>query len=82
MHSVNRTPDFTTTGRSYWSEKLSIPWDLCERLLGHDRPTVARIYDTGSYLDQRRDALEKWATYLERIAGADAAVVALPARTV
>jgi hypothetical protein len=49
-----------------------LPWDLCERLLGHALPTVARTYDTGSYLEQRRDALEKWAAYLERIAGAGA----------
>jgi integrase len=60
--------DLRRTARSYWSEKLSIPWDLCERLLGHALPTVARTYDTGSYLEQRREALEKWAAYLERIA--------------
>jgi integrase len=70
--------DLRRTARSYWSEKLSIPWDLCERLLGHALPTVARTYDTGSYLEQRREALEKWAAYLERIAGPGAKVVALP----
>jgi integrase len=74
--------DMRRTARSYWSEKLGIPWDLCERLLGHALPTVARTYDTGSYLEQRRDALEKWAAYLERIAGAGATVVAYrPARS-
>lgn len=57
---------------------LGIPWDLCERLLGHALPTVARTYDTGSYLEQRRNALENWAAYLERIAGSGAKVVALP----
>jgi integrase len=70
--------DARRTARSYWSEKLGITWDLCERLLGHALPTVARTYDTGSYLEQRRDALEKWAAYLERIAGSGATVVALP----
>jgi hypothetical protein len=67
------------TARSYWSEKIGIPWDLCERLLGHALPTVARTYDTGSYLEHRRDALEKWAAHLERIAGAGTKVLALPA---
>jgi integrase len=72
--------DLRRSARSYWSEKLSIPWDLCERLLGHALPTVARTYDTGSYLEQRRDALEKWAAYLERIAEPEQeGVVALPA---
>jgi len=51
---------------------------VCERLLGHALPTVARTYDTGSYLEQRRNALENWAAYLERIAGSGAKVVALP----
>jgi integrase len=73
------TPHDRRTARSQWSEELGIPWDLCERLLGHALPTVARTYDTGSYLDQRREALEKWATYLERIAGPGGKVVALPA---
>lgn len=71
--------DLRRTARSYWSEKLGVPWDLAERLLGHALPKVARTYDTGTYLDQRRDALEKWAAYLERIAsGEEAKVVQLP----
>jgi len=64
--------DLRRTARSLWSEKLGISWDLCERLLGHVLPTVARTYDTGSYLEQRREALERWAAYLNRIAGWDA----------
>jgi hypothetical protein len=70
--------DLRRTSRSCWSEQLGIPWDLCERLLGHVLPTVVRTYDTGSYLEQRRDALQKWAACLERIAGSGAPVVALP----
>ena len=31
--------DMRRTSRSHWSEKLGIPWDLCERLLGHALPT-------------------------------------------
>jgi integrase len=71
--------DLRRTARSYWSEKLGVPWDLAERLLGHALPKVARTYDTGTYLSQRREALEKWATYLERLAsGNEAKVVSLP----
>jgi integrase len=59
--------DLRRTARSYWSEKLGVPWDLSERLLGHALPKVARTYDALPYLEQRRAALEKWAAYLERL---------------
>lgn len=59
--------DLRRTARSYWSEKLGVPWDLAERLLGHALPKVARTYDTGVYLEQRRAALEKWAAYLAQL---------------
>lgn len=73
--------DLRRTARSYWSEKLGVPWDLAERLLGHALPKVARTYDTGTYLEQRRAALEKWAAYLKHLEAPDAVRLALlPAR--
>ncbi len=71
--------DLRRTARSCWSETLGVPWDLSERLLGHALPKVARTYDTGVYLAQRRAALEKWAAYLDRLAGPGADVAFLPA---
>lgn len=59
--------DLRRTARSYWSEKLGVPWDLAERLLGHALPKVARTYDTGTYIEQRRAALERWGTYLDQL---------------
>jgi integrase len=59
--------DLRRTARTYWAEKLGLPWDLCERLLGHQLPKIARTYDTGSYLEQRRGALEKWDAYLQHL---------------
>lgn len=70
--------DLRRTARSYWSEKLSVPWDLAERLLGHALPKIARTYDAGVYLEQRRAALEKWAAYLEQLERRDGKVVVLP----
>ena len=67
--------DLRRTARSYWSEKLGLPWDLCERLLRHALPRVARTYDALPHLERRRDALEKWAAYLERIASGEEAKV-------
>lgn len=73
--------DLRRTARSYWSEKLGVPWDLAERLLGHVLPKVARTYDIGTYLEQRRAALEKWAAYLEHLRRAGTiSVLALGAR--
>jgi integrase len=71
--------DLRRTARSYWSEKLGVPWDLSERLLGHALPKVARTYDTGTYLEQRRAALEKWGVYLEQLRRGDGRVAFLPA---
>ena len=55
-----------------------MPWDLAERLLGHSLPKVARTYDTGTYLDQRREALEKWAAYLRVLEQGGGKVTFLP----
>ncbi len=71
--------DLRRTARTYWSEKLGVPWDLAERLLGHALPKIARTYDAGTYLEQRRAALEKWGAYLEQLQGPGAKVVVLGA---
>ena len=41
--------------------------DISERVLGHAIPGVEGVYDRHSYLDEKRDALEKLATMVERI---------------
>lgn len=72
--------DLRRTARSYWAEKLGIPWDLCERLLGHQLPKIARTYDPVPHLERRREALEKWDAYVQRlVTGEGATVVPLPA---
>jgi integrase len=70
--------DLRRTARSYFSEKLGIPWDLCERLLGHALPKIARTYDALPHLERRREALGKWAAYLEQIQSGGGTVAFLP----
>lgn len=41
--------------------------DISERVLGHAQGTIEGTYDRHSYLDEKRDALEKLAAMIERI---------------
>ena len=41
--------------------------DISERVLGHAIPGVEGTYDRHSYADEKRDALEKLATIIERV---------------
>jgi integrase len=70
--------DLRRTARSYWSSKLKVPWHVSELLLGHALPKVARTYDVGDYLDERRDALNRWAVYLDQVQAGDGKVMVLP----
>jgi hypothetical protein len=40
---------------------------VAELVLGHGKRGLARVYDEHQYLDEVREALEKWAVELERI---------------
>jgi integrase len=60
--------DLRRTMRTKLGE-LGVSPDIAERCLNHTRRDA---YDKGDYLPQRRDALEKWANYIEQlIANAD-----------
>jgi integrase len=47
--------------------KLRIPTEVSELVIGHTLPTLHKIYDQHAYLDERREALEKWAACLRSI---------------
>jgi hypothetical protein len=36
-------------------------------VLNHVQPGVAGVYDRHAYLDEKRDALKKWAAHLESL---------------
>jgi integrase len=64
--SIRRfTPhDLRSTMKSHM-RKLKISRDVSEMCLNHKLPGVEGIYDQYTYYDERRHALERWATFIE-----------------
>ncbi|QCO05423.1 tyrosine-type recombinase/integrase [Azospirillum argentinense] len=62
FHDLRRT---LRTGLS----ELRINSDVAERVLGHVIGGVVGIYDRHAYLDEKRDALERWAVRVAEIVG-------------
>ncbi len=61
--------------------KLRVPLHVVERALNHSLGRIVQIYDQNDYLDERREALEKWDAYLARLVNPASSVVAfLPGR--
>ncbi len=58
--------DLRRTARSLMS-RAGVPVDHAERVLGHVIPGVRGIYDRHSFLEEKRDALAKLATLVDRI---------------
>ncbi|HEX8909182.1 MAG TPA: tyrosine-type recombinase/integrase [Anaeromyxobacteraceae bacterium] len=75
--------DLRRTMRTYLGDKLGVPPHVAERCLNHSLGRIAKTYDQGDYLAERRAALEKWSAYVERlVAPAEASVAFLPAAAV
>lgn len=55
--------DFRRTGRTHLAA-LGVSREVAERCLAHKFKGVQGTYDTHPYFDERREALEKWATVL------------------
>lgn len=47
--------------------KLRVPLHVVERCLNHSLGRIVQTYDQGDYLDERREALEKWDAYVLRL---------------
>jgi len=58
--------DLRRTSRSLMS-RAGVRPDIAERVLGHAIPGIGRVYDRHEYLSEKRDALEKLASLIERI---------------
>jgi integrase len=63
-HFVNH--DLRRTLRTGLS-KLRVDRDIREAVLGHTRPGVEGIYDRHDYLLEKKDALERWASYVRNL---------------
>ncbi len=62
-----RIHDLRRTLRT-WLPKFSVPRVVSELLLNHSLKGLDEIYDHHDYMDEKRRALEKWATRIESIA--------------
>jgi integrase len=58
LHDLRRT---CRTGLA----RLKVPPHIAERVLNHAQDKIPGTYDVHDYLDEKRDALEKWAAHLE-----------------
>lgn len=70
--------DFRRTLSTTLHERLDVPPHIVEAILGHisgHRSGVAGTYNRALYLDQRREALEKYAGHIKGLARARLAVV-------
>jgi integrase len=47
--------------------RLKITPHVAERVLNHAQPGIAGTYDVHDYLEEKRDALDKWAAYLKKL---------------
>jgi integrase len=63
LHDLRRT---VRTGLA----KLGVRPDIAERCLNHAQPGIVATYDVHQYLDEKRDALTRWATHLRKLANA------------
>jgi integrase len=60
--------DLRRTGRTGLA-RLGIKVDIAERVLNHARERMEATYDVHDYVDEKREALDKWAKYLEALRG-------------
>lgn len=60
---------FRHTIGTHMREDLKVPSDVVSLILGHkvSGPAVTRIYNRAELLPERRDALTKWADWLDRL---------------
>jgi integrase len=58
--------DLRRTARSLMS-RAGVPADIAERVLGHVIPGVRGVYDRHAYAAEKRDALERLASLVDRI---------------
>jgi len=46
---------------------LGVKVDIAERVLNHARERIEATYDVHEYVDEKREALERWAKYLAEL---------------
>lgn len=56
--------DLRRTAASYMAS-MGVPRLVISKILNHVEPGITRVYDRHSYDAEKREALERWATYIE-----------------
>jgi integrase len=77
LHDLRRT--FATRA----AEDLKVPPHVVDKILNHSNGVVrgvAAIYNRAEFLDERRDALEKWGRYVNRLVKGDQSNVVVQLR--
>lgn len=59
--------DLRRTFATQLGEKLNVDPVVIEKCLGHKMPKIMATYNKNEMLSQRKDALENWAQYIERL---------------
>ncbi len=73
-----RPHDARRTMRSHLSD-LRVPYEVKERCLGHKLSGMTDVYDRSDFLEERRDALARWDSYVHGLLDReDAKVIPLP----
>lgn len=49
--------------------KLKVPVHVAEMAIGHAQPVIVDIYDQHDYVDETRDAFERWAEHVAQLTG-------------
>ena len=60
----HHTHDWRSTFAT-WQEKQGAPYDVIDACLSHQKKGIRKVYGLYQYLDEKRQALEEWAEYLE-----------------
>jgi integrase len=68
LKGTQATHGFRATFRTLGRERLNIATDVLEAQLAHaKRDEVQKAYDRTKFDDARRDAMQKWADYLDKL---------------
>jgi hypothetical protein len=63
-----RTHDLRRTCRTGMG-RLGVPQHVAELVIGHTLPGIIAVYDRYSYLAEKRDALNRWASHVLQVVG-------------
>jgi hypothetical protein len=66
MPAKFRASALRRTGRTGLA-RLGVPFDIAERVLNHAREKIHAAYDLHEYVEEKREALQAWETYLRRL---------------